>query len=220
MCPHDSCGNKAFSRSHDLARHKGSVHGEGGASAKQAPKKKRLSTTTPMTVNQDGASPIGGSSRKSIEGEDVSAADDAAEQAAVAAVAAEHAAATGGLTQSEYEAAGLLLPDDPYAQAAADIASGAGAVEGEYGQVEYGQPTAGGDEAYAAHQPVAESELQIPGVDDAEIGSVEASDLLAAAAAAAQREIEAAGVEGAAATAVDEGHQQQQYQEAAGSEGE
>ncbi|CDZ97439.1 FOG: Zn-finger [Phaffia rhodozyma] len=29
VCNYDSCGNKAFSRSHDLLRHKGSVHGEG-----------------------------------------------------------------------------------------------------------------------------------------------------------------------------------------------
>lgn len=41
ICEHDSCNHKSFSRSHDLIRHRGSVHNEGPAAGKPPQKKSR-----------------------------------------------------------------------------------------------------------------------------------------------------------------------------------
>jgi hypothetical protein len=41
ICEHDSCNHKSFSRSHDLIRHRGSVHNEGPAAGKPPQKKTR-----------------------------------------------------------------------------------------------------------------------------------------------------------------------------------
>lgn len=41
VCDHDSCSHKSFSRSHDLIRHRGSVHNEGPAAGKPPQKKTR-----------------------------------------------------------------------------------------------------------------------------------------------------------------------------------
>lgn len=41
VCEHDSCNHKSFSRSHDLIRHRGSVHNEGPAAGKPPQKKTR-----------------------------------------------------------------------------------------------------------------------------------------------------------------------------------